>query len=81
MALIIKCDFDELADFIGDATTNCDDWIGIFAILVVGESGFSDMEIGIFVGEIIIRSGFIGDGFIIHERLKLTDSGREINGF
>ena len=81
MALIIKGDFDELADFIGDATTNCDDRIGIFAILVVGEARFTDMEIGIFVGEIIIRSGFIGDGFIVHERLKLTDSSRKINSF
>ena len=81
MALIIESDLDELADFIRDATTNCDDWVGIFAILIVGEARFSDMEIGIFVSEIIIWSGFIGDGFVVHERLKLTDSSREINSF
>lgn len=55
VALIIRSDFDELADFIRDATTNCDDRVGIFAILVIGESGFTNMEISIFVGEIIIK--------------------------
>ena len=81
MALMIKSNLDELADFIGDATTDRDNRIGVFAVLIIGEAGFSDMKISIFVGEIIIRSGFIGDGFIVHERLKLTDSSREINRF
>ena len=81
MALIIKGNFDELADFIGDATTDCDNRIGVFAILVVGESGFTNMEISIFVGEIVIRSGFISDGFIIHKGFELADSSREIDSF
>ena len=79
MALIVKGNFDELADFIGDATTDRDDWVGIFAILIIGEAGFSDMEIGIFVSEIIIRGSFVGDGFVIHEGLELTGAGREVN--
>ena len=81
MTLIIKSDFDELADFIRDATTNCDDWVGIFAILIVGEARFSDMEIGIFVGEIIIRSSFVGDGFVVHKGFELANAGREIDSF
>ena len=81
MALIIKSNLDELADSIGDATTDRDDGIGIFTILVVGEPGFSDVKIGIFVSEIVIRSGFIGDGFIVHKGFELADAGREINRF
>ena len=81
MTLMIKSDLDELANFIGDATTDRDDRVGIFAVLVVGKSGFTNMKISIFVGEIIIRSGFVGDGFIVHKGFELADAGREINGF
>ena len=81
MALIVKGNFDELADFIGDATTDCDNRIGVFAILVVGESGFTNMEISIFVGKIVIRSSFVGDSLVVHKGFELADAGREINGF
>ena len=81
MALIIKGNFDELADSIGDATTNCDDRIGVFAILVVGKSGFTNMKISIFVGKIVIRGSFVGDSLVIHKGFELADAGREINGF
>ena len=81
MALIIKSNLDELADFIGDATTDRDDRVGIFAVLIIGEAGFSDMKISIFVGKIIIRSGFVGDSLVVHKGFELADAGREINGF
>ena len=81
MALIVKGNFDELADFIGDATTDCDNRIGVFAILVVGKSGFTNMKIGIFVGKIVIRGSFVGDSLVVHKGFELADAGREINSF
>ena len=81
MTLMIKSDLDELANFIGDATTDRDDRVGVFAVLVVGKSGFTNMKIGIFVGKIVIRGSFVGDSLVVHKGFELADAGREINGF
>ena len=81
MALIIKGNFDELADFIRDTTTDRNNRVGIFAVLIIGETGFSDMKIGIFVGEIVIRGSFVGDSLVVHKGFELANAGREINSF
>ena len=81
MALIIESDLDELADFIRDTTTDRNNRVGIFAVLIIGETGFSDMKIGIFVGEIVIRGSFVGDSLVVHKGFELANAGREINSF